>query len=134
MLQQLSHALVNGIKEETEKCRLQIFFETKVEHDIKRVTALIASDVSDVAIGEIGILPQRRYRHDDPAPIALKHCTRPWFAQVLPEFFAETRIAEHHLELIGRISLDRLKGFVAVKRIGAFKGEIERQRLTGELD
>jgi hypothetical protein len=102
MLQQLGHTLVDGIEKEAEERGLQILLETEIEHHVERVAPLLARDLGDVAVGEPSILAQNRHRDDDPVPIALEHRSRPRLAQILPEPLAETGIAEHRLQLVGR--------------------------------
>ena len=134
MLQQFGHPLIDGVKEQPEEGGLQILLQPEVEHHVERVAALLAGDVGDIAIGQPGVLAQGRYGDDDALPVALKHRAGARLAQILAETLAEPGIAEHRFQLLGRIRLDRLEGFVAVERIGAFEREIERQGLTGQLD
>src|SRR6185312_1174608 len=75
-----------------------------------------------------------RRRDDDPVPIALEDRARHRVAEVFAEGVAETLVAEHRLQLIAVIGLDRVEGRMAVERIGRRQGEIERQRLAGKLE
>ena len=53
---------------------------------------------------------------------------------VLPETVAEPFVPEHRCQLIGRHRLDVREGSMTEERIGVRHGEIEGQRLAGNLD
>src|SRR5262249_20342601 len=127
-------AFIHGIEETAYKAGIEVFREPEIEEGIERVAVAAADDLGDRAVGEAGILRLRRRGDDDPLPVALEDRARPRVPEVVAELVAPAVIAEHGFELLAIIGLNRVEGPVAVERIGRREGEIERQRLAGELE
>ena len=134
VLHQRLDPFVDGVEEAADQPGVEIFLEAEIEQCVERVAPLLARDVGDRAVGEPGVLRLHRRRDDDALPVALEHGAGLRLAQVGPERVAEARVAEYRFQLLAVIGLDRVEGRVAVERIGAGQGEIERQRLAGDLD
>src|SRR5580704_15459502 len=69
-----------------------------------------------------------------PLPVPLEHGARLGVSQVSAEPLAEARVTKHRLQLLAVMGLDRVERRMAVEGVGARQSEIERQRLTGDLD
>ena len=107
--------------------------ETEIKQQVERVAPGFARDVADRAVGEPGILRLHRHGDDHAVPIPLEDRARDRVAQVVAEAFAETRVAEHRLQLLAVVGLDRVEGRMAIERVGGGQREIERQWLAGKL-
>ena len=134
VLDQRLDPLVDGVEEAADQPGVEVLLEPEIEQYVERVAPRFARDVGDRAVGEPGILGFHRRGDDDPLPVALEHGARLRLAQIGAERVAEARVAEHRLQLLAVIGLDRVEGRMAVERIGARQREIERQRLAGDLD
>src|SRR5215469_3312892 len=94
----------------------------------------LACDVGDGAVRKPRIFGLYRCGDDHSLPVTLKHGARLRITQIGAEPFAEARVAEHRLQLLTVIGLDRVEGGVGVKGISAGQREVERQRLASDLD
>ena len=134
VLDQRLDPVVDRVEEAADEAGIEVFLEPEIEQHVERVAPGFARDVGDRAVGEPGILGLDRRRDDDALPVALEHRARLRVAQIGAEALAEARVAEHRLQLLAVIGLDRVEGRMAVERVGARQREIERQRLAGDLD
>ena len=134
VLQQPRHALVADIEEAAEEGRLQVLVEGEVEHDVERIAMLGLGDLRGVAVDVLGVGRLLRHGHHHAIPVALEDHAGQRVLGILAELRAPRMIAEHDLQLLGRIGLDRVERRMAVERIGVGHREVERQRLAGDLD
>jgi len=72
--------------------------------------------------------------NNDALPVPLEHGARLGVSQVSAEPLAEARVTEPVYQLLAVMGLDRVERRMAVEGVGARQSEIERQRLTGDLD
>ena len=128
-----STPVVHRVQEASDKSGVEVLRETEIKKQVERVAPGFARDVADRAICEPGILRLHRRGDDHAIPIPLKDRARDRAAQVFAEAFAEARVAEHRLQLLAVVRLDRVEGRMAIERIGGGQREIERQWLAGKL-
>ena len=132
VLDQRLDAVVDRVEEAADKPGVEVLLEAEIEQRVERVAVAAAHDLGDRAVGEAGVLGLT-------GAATMTRSQLPW--KIVPGFglrrssrngLAEARVAEHRLQLLAVIGLDRVERRVAVERIGARQGEIERQRLAGE--
>src|SRR4029077_5340922 len=122
------YPVVDSIEEATDQAGIEVLLEAQIEQHAKRIAPGLARDAGDRAVGEAGILWLHWRRHHDSLPVALEHSARLRVAQIGAEPLAKARVAEHRLQLLAVIRLDRVERRMAVERVGAREREIERQR------
>src|SRR3954469_3314102 len=127
-------ALVDCVEKAADKAGIEVFLKTEIEHRVEWVAISAAHEVGNRAVGEPSVLRLHRGSDDDPVPIALEYGSGFRVLQVGTKRVAEALVAERGLELLAVRGLDRIERRMAVERIGAGQGEVERQRLAGDLD
>ena len=134
VLQEPRHAIVADIEEAAEEGGLEILIEAEIEHHVERIAMLGLGDLGGVAVDVLRVGGLVRYRHHDAVPVALEDHAGPRVLRVLAELLPPRLVAEHRLQLLGRVGLDRVERRMAVERIGVGHCEIEAERLAGDLD
>src|SRR3954468_91752 len=127
-------ALVDCVEKAADKAGIEVFLKTEIEHRVEWVAISAANEVGNRAVGEPCVLRLHWGSDDDPVPIALEYGSRFRVVQVGTKRVTEALVAERGLELLAARGLDRIKCRMAVERIGAGQGKVERQRLAGDLD
>src|SRR5690348_17232868 len=118
VLDQWLDPVVDGVEEAANQARVEVLLEAEVEQHIEWVTPGFPRDVGDAAISEPGILELHRRSDGDALPVALEYGARLGVAQVGAERVAEARVAEHRLQPLPVIGLDRVECRMAEERIG----------------
>ena len=126
--------LVDRVEEAADKPGVEVLLEPEIEQQssgsrpVSRAISPIVRLASPAFSGFTGAATMTRSQ-------------LPWnivpgigLRRLCAEALAEARVAEHRLQLLAVIGLDRVEGRMAVERIGGGQREIERQRLAGELD